>query len=433
MLATNASLEAFATHALLGGSLAAVGIVHRGAFVYASDGLRRSMGWSADAGSVALEVALVPSDRKRVEAAIAAVTDVRRVVECRMLRAGGTEFDAELAMVRAVGLPAAAVVLCTDVTAHRRATQELSYLAFIDPLTGLGNRALFADRLRDTLMEARRTGRSFAVLFADLDDFKAVNDTYGHDVGDALLREVAGRLRAITRDSDTVARLGGDDFAFVLPQSGTPQVAALVAGRIVLAVSEPMRVRDLPVRVGISVGVAVYPDHGRDQDALVAAADSGVYASKRGGRNRYTFPEHAEGHGVVHAEFIAWDDTRNLGVDLIDTQHARLAALINDLGEDLKFGRDRDRLLRSLTTLVDYTEKHFWSEETLMRTNDLPGLESHARAHTQLLEDVRCMSIGLDEKSMMLTMRYLYEWLVRHVETYDRALVAALSAAVKPA
>ncbi len=207
----------------------------------------------------------------------------------RGLRADGSQFDGELAS-SGFALPggAGAVITVSDVTEPRRALGRLSSLAFRDPLTELPNRALFFDRLRQVLLDARRHGGGFAVLVADLDGFKQVNERFGPETGDALLQVAAKRLRAAAREGDTVARIGGDEFAVILARTRSVEDAESVAKRMVQAFTAPVIVETRACEVGISVGIARYPDNGRDVDVLVADADSAMHAAKRAGGHGFT-------------------------------------------------------------------------------------------------------------------------------------------------
>ncbi len=160
---------------------------------------------------------------------------------------------------------------------------ELTRMSFYDELTDLPNRRLLLDRLEQTIRDSVRTG-SFAVLMMDLNLFKEVNDTYGHDVGDALLRHVADRMRNVMRDSDTVARLGGDEFAAVLSTAGSLEGALVVAQKIQAAIAHPIVVGDHVCHVGISIGVALCPEHGTEAEVLLRHADMALYESKRSDR-----------------------------------------------------------------------------------------------------------------------------------------------------
>jgi diguanylate cyclase (GGDEF)-like protein len=172
-----------------------------------------------------------------------------------------------------------------DVTVQRLAEAEIAHMAHHDALTGLANRVLFRDRLDEAVTRAKRGHRS-SVMYLDLDHFKAVNDTLGHPVGDALLREVTQRLKQQVRDPDTVARLGGDEFAIVQSIEQPTDCTAL-ATRLIAAVSKPYEVNGNRVILGTSIGIAIVPDDGDDADLLMKNADMALYRSKADGRGRY--------------------------------------------------------------------------------------------------------------------------------------------------
>jgi diguanylate cyclase (GGDEF)-like protein len=177
-----------------------------------------------------------------------------------------------------------------DVSEQRRDQAMIAHLAHHDPLTDLPNRALLLDRLEQALARVRR-GETVALLYLDLDHFKPVNDRFGHAVGDALLQQVAARLRAATRETDTVARIGGDEF--VTLQSGVRQVADinLLARRLVVSLAMPYAIAGHTIEIGASVGIAVSPSDALDADQLIQMADCALYRSKSEGRGRYCFFE----------------------------------------------------------------------------------------------------------------------------------------------
>jgi len=177
----------------------------------------------------------------------------------------------------------------TDISLLKEAQRKLEQLASVDTLTGLPNRRLVLDRLEQALLRAQRHRVSTAFLFVDLDGFKEVNDTLGHDIGDLLLREVARRLATCIRASDTLGRYGGDEFAIVLEDAALPGDAILVARRIVAALAVPFMLDGHHVRTTASIGIAVYPREGEDAMTLIKNADVAMYAAKRGGRNRFEF------------------------------------------------------------------------------------------------------------------------------------------------
>lgn len=175
-----------------------------------------------------------------------------------------------------------------DVTEQRRQQALIAHLAHHDPLTGLPNRALMLDRLTQALARVKR-GDVLALFYLDLDRFKPVNDTYGHAIGDAILAEVAQRFRHATRETDTVSRIGGDEF--VVLQSGIRLVSdiEILAKRLVRALSAGYRVGDINVEIGVSVGIAIAPVDGFDADDLLRKADKALYFCKTQGGADYCF------------------------------------------------------------------------------------------------------------------------------------------------
>lgn len=171
----------------------------------------------------------------------------------------------------------------------RKERAALEHLAFYDPLTGLPNRALLHDRLSHALTQRGQDGRALAVMFLDLDDFKNVNDTLGHDAGDALLREVSRRVLACVRTGDTVARWGGDEFVLLLPGLLAETVASRVAREVLGRLSEPFSLSGIDVRVGASIGVALYPGLAATSEDLLKHADIALYRAKESGKNTYQF------------------------------------------------------------------------------------------------------------------------------------------------
>ncbi|MGQ0656826.1 MAG: EAL domain-containing protein [Chromatiales bacterium] len=178
-----------------------------------------------------------------------------------------------------------------DITERKAAQERIHYLAHYDALTDLPNRTLLRDRLSQALSAASRVHGSVAVLFLDLDRFKTINDSLGHHIGDRLLQGVAARLRGCVREMDTVARLGGDEFVLVLPGSAE-EGAAHVAGKVLVAVSQPYQVGYQPLTVTPSIGISVYPQDGHDIDTLIRNADAALYHAKDLGRNNYQFFAH---------------------------------------------------------------------------------------------------------------------------------------------
>ena len=173
--------------------------------------------------------------------------------------------------------------------ARKQAESDLRFVATHDMLTALPNRTMFGERLSQALSQARRYNRRLAVLFVDLDGFKEVNDRYGHDAGDALLKEIAVRLRASLREGDVIGRIGGDEFVVLIEEYPNPERLSMVARKILDTVGRPVTVRGHECRVTSSVGISTYPQDGRDSQALLRSADSAMYRAKEQGKNRFEF------------------------------------------------------------------------------------------------------------------------------------------------
>ena len=184
--------------------------------------------------------------------------------------------------------PVHRVVMISDVTELRRRDKEMWHQAHFDRLTGLPNRALLADRIDGMLRRARRNQTEVALLFIDLDDFKPVNDTFGHDVGDLLLREVAGRLQRLFRDEDTVSRLGGDEFIVAMHTEADAAVAQNAAAKVVDSLAKPFQIAGHSLRISCSVGFACYPADADSAEGLIQHADHAMYRAKKQGRARWS-------------------------------------------------------------------------------------------------------------------------------------------------
>lgn len=175
------------------------------------------------------------------------------------------------------------------ITRLKQTNEQILKLAQHDTLTALPNRILFYDRLNQAMTRASRDRGSFAVLYIDLDDFKTVNDTRGHDAGDALLREAAKRITACVRKSDTVARMGGDEFTVIISNVRTPASVERVAKKIVANLASEFDLNGKICSVSASIGIALYPDNGETAAQLVKVADDAMYTAKYSGKNCYRF------------------------------------------------------------------------------------------------------------------------------------------------
>jgi len=198
-----------------------------------------------------------------------------------------------LANVRVVNLPESGSSFIegglVDITERKAAQDQVQFLAYYDSLTGLPNRTLLRDRLAQALAAARRHKEKIAILFLDLDRFKDINDSLGHSFGDLLLMEVGNRLRSLSRDEDTVSRVGGDEFLVVLTSLQSVEDAAVAAERVVAEINRPFIIQHHAFNVGCSIGISVFPEHGTDDETLVKNADAAMYRAKESGRNVFRF------------------------------------------------------------------------------------------------------------------------------------------------
>ncbi len=181
----------------------------------------------------------------------------------------------------------------TDITERKRSEERVRYLAHHDSLTRLLNRVRFNDRLEEAVAAHAANKGQFALLYLDLDQFKTVNDTHGHPIGDHLLQAVASRLIATIRDGDAVARMGGDEFCIIANNIATPEAVSVLAKRLLRIVIEPYDIDSLRVRIGLSIGIALFPDHGSAPDVLMRNADAALYQAKQTGRNTWKITETA--------------------------------------------------------------------------------------------------------------------------------------------
>lgn len=179
--------------------------------------------------------------------------------------------------------------LANEIATRKQAEERIQYLASHDVLTGLPSRLLLRDRLEIAIKTAERNQAKLAILFIDLDGFKAVNDNFGHKAGDSLLEEIATRLKAVVRQSDTVARIGGDEFIVLSNGIHSDADAATVAGKILASIGQPVSLGEQYATVGGSIGISIFPDHGNDIEKLIAYADAAMYDIKKTGKNAYAF------------------------------------------------------------------------------------------------------------------------------------------------
>ncbi|HEX6374769.1 MAG TPA: EAL domain-containing protein [Allosphingosinicella sp.] len=248
--------------------------------------------------------------------------------ECRLLRADGEGRDVELLLRPLTWRGRELRILAVrDISERKEAAERIAHLAFHDALTGLPNRAVFADHLSRTVDKAGESAEPVAVLCIDLDGFKAVNDIYGHPAGDALLVAAAQRLRAVVRGHELVARLGGDEFAVIQAGGRQPDHAGLLAGRVLEALAEPFAIGSDTVRISGSIGVALYPADAADPESLVKNADMALYRAKAEGRGAARFYEAAMDEALRRRRQLEADLRQAIGRGELSVHYQPLADL----------------------------------------------------------------------------------------------------------
>jgi len=221
---------------------------------------------------------------------VRALTDQHSALEQKLRRLDGSTVDIELvaAPLKSEGNVSAQLVM-RDITERKKAEERLNHLANYDPLTGLPNRALFRDRIGHALARAKRQELLMAVMLIDLDHFKEINDTLGHSKGDQVLQALTGVLRSCIRDTDTLARLAGDEFSIIVEHVRHVDDAVVVADKIISALSKPLVIDGQEIFVTVSIGIAMFPFSADSIEQLVQAADIALYRVKDQGRNGYEF------------------------------------------------------------------------------------------------------------------------------------------------
>ncbi|WP_194724002.1 putative bifunctional diguanylate cyclase/phosphodiesterase [Noviherbaspirillum malthae] len=207
--------------------------------------------------------------------------------------------DSAAPIRRADGSILGAVMVFHEVTDRKAAETRLQHIAFHDTLTGLPNRALFRKKLSEAMHGARFLKKHVAVLFLDLDRFKAINDSLGHDIGDELLILVAKRLEQCARDTDVICRLGGDEFTALLTNISAADNAAMVAGKMIESIGKPFDVQGRTLHISTSIGITIYPQDSDDLDTLLKHADTAMYHAKSQGRNNYQYYDPSMGEKAV--------------------------------------------------------------------------------------------------------------------------------------
>ena len=312
----------------------------------------------------------------------------------------------------------------TDITFRKAAEDEIKHLAFYDALTDLPNRMLLNDRMQQALVTAKRENGRVALMFLDLDKFKPVNDTFGHEVGDKLLKEAARSILECSRESDTVARIGGDEFIVLLRSVVNAHDAFIVAEKIRAALSQPFNLDNHRITISSSIGIALFPDHGSDGVELSKNADIAMYQAKKTGRDTVEmFGADIQTDEFVEANTVGksianpiWETTYASGESTIDKEHRHLFSLVNILlekattqhAEPIQFNYAFDDFLA-------FVVEHFAHEESILLNCGYSKLAEHAEQHHAILDSALKLRCQSGESGV--SVRELIEFLVSTVVT----------------
>lgn len=297
-----------------------------------------------------------------------------------------------------------AVVSLEDISERIQMENQVRDLAFYDPLTHLPNRRLALERLTQQLVRARRATTCLALLFIDLDKFKPINDELGHEVGDWLLQSVAQRIQSCLRQSDTAARMGGDEFVVLLPDLQTSEAAMAVAEKIRSALAQDVvTAQGIVLSISSSIGVALYPDHGDTDKDLLRLGDEAMYRAKKSGRNAVrlcvsAMPARApEVRATAPKSYVhlRWKAAFASGNPVIDQEHETLFELANALLDQAALRRQQPAAFEAaFEALLTHVAAHFAHEEAILLAHGFANLADHALQHQALLARAHALHLS---------------------------------------
>jgi len=267
----------------------------RGKIIWVNPAMCQIIGMKEEeiVGGNAFKIILSPSTEGLLPSIMQTLEDKKKWVgELSNTRKDGTHYTVSVSTTPVVdnqGEITHYTTILHDITERVRSQQMLEYMATHDSLTNLPNRTLFRDRVHHAMAIARRTQNKLAILFLDLDDFKAVNDAFSHSQGDKLLVQISHRIRKCLRETDTVARLGGDEFVVLLENITQPKDIARVANQIIEEIAQPIPIQGHQYSISVSIGISVYPDDGSQTDQIIQNADTAMYRAKERGKNTFQF------------------------------------------------------------------------------------------------------------------------------------------------
>jgi diguanylate cyclase (GGDEF)-like protein/hemerythrin-like metal-binding protein/PAS domain S-box-containing protein len=320
------------------------------------------------------------------------------------------------------------IAIYHDITQQKKSSEAIFHQANYDALTGLANRHLFFQQFAKELSQARRAGNRVGLLFMDLNRFKPVNDQFGHEAGDFVLRTVANRWRKCVRAGDMLARMGGDEFALIICNLSLATDAIQISQKLISATGEPV---ELPngsrCDIGLSIGISIYPNNAGEMDSLVAAADAAMYESKQSGQSMATLSQAESRPRSIGGNWLVFETAHLTGVKIIDEQHRQMVQAVNDLNRIIGEGGDDAELQKLLSELLAFTSAHFATEEMLMAKYDYPGVEEHQKQHVGLLSDLQAIAGQFNPGVELEILQSIKDWLMGHIQQADKPLGAYLT------
>lgn len=357
--------------------------------------------------------------------------DTRRVTEIDQPHKDGHLVPTEVVTTlhtNAEGQLTSIIGISRDITERKKAEEVIRNLAFYDSLTRLPNRRLLLDRLEQAIAQAKRKGISLALLFIDLDKFKPVNDLYGHETGDWLLQSVAQRMQCCLRESDTAARIGGDEFIVLLPEINNSADAMVVAEKIREILNQPFYMSNgQQLNISACIGIAIYPDHGLTEKQLMKNGDTAMYQAKESGGNKVLMYRNSAGNSVVAEEILVrlkWKKAYESGEQKIDEEHKELFRLAGILiNTAMEQDEHPDKFDQAFRALLSHATKHFAGEELVLAAYEYEDLEDHAKLHRELVQRAKKLhqAIVMHQLSVGQLIDFIIDELVKgHMLKKDR-------------
>lgn len=326
------------------------------------------------------------------------------------------------------GEPLHWVALYHDITEQKKSAELVYQHANYDRLTGLPNRQYFFEHLSRELPRSRRAKKRVALLFMDLNRFKPVNDVYGHEAGDFVLRAAAERWLRCLRSSDVLARLGGDEFAVIIGGINEAEEARVVSEKLIEALkSEILLPNGQTCSVGTSIGIALYPDNAMEMDTLLRLADEAMYKCKGTEGKRYAFSEVTAADQSNHHEWLVLENKDLIGVQVLDEQHRELVRLVNDLNRLSKQDNKVEEIKALFVELLAYTKMHFDTEHGLMKEHEYLDTANHDKHHDELLHELNLMVSLFEGGDELRLLQFIKDWLFVHIQLADKPLALYLN------